>query len=362
MELQLFRKAAGILPSGNAGSAQQARRRRSFLLPIFSASLAIGVAVVAVGARNQNADHGENQGREVPPYWAYAVDPPARSSHPKSVDNTLRHVPGSTAAFTERQINDAFSPPDWHPAGHPTMPEIVAHGRKPKVMACGYCHLPNGQGRPENASLAGLPTTYILQQMVDFKSGRRKTSNPKFLPAVDMAIHESLANQNEVREAARYFSRLKPKPWIRVIETATVPKTQVAGWMLVPTAGGGREPIGHRIIETPVNVGLTEMRDDASSFIAYVPEGSIERGRKLASTGGAGITIACDTCHGPDLRGISNVPSIAGRSPSYIIRQLYDMQTGARSGADMQLMKPVVGKLSLGDMVSLAAYLASLHP
>ncbi len=362
MEIHWFRKTAGILPSGNVKSAQRTYRRRSFLLPIISVSLAIGVAVAAAGARNQNADHGENQRHEAPPYWAYAVDPPARSSHSKPVDNTLRHVPGSSAAFTEKQINDAFSPPDWHPSGHPTMPEIVAHGRKPKVMACGYCHLPNGQGRPENASLAGLPAAYMIQQMADFKNGQRKTSNPKFLPAVDMASHESLANPNEVREAARYFSHLKPKPWIRVIETATVPKTHVTGWMLVPTAGAGRKPIGHRIIETPVNIELTEMRDDASSFIAYVPEGSIEKGKQLASTGGAGITTACDTCHGPDLKGTGDVPSIAGRSPSYIVRQLYDMQSGARSGADIQLMKPVVGRLSLGDMVSLAAYLASLHP
>jgi cytochrome c553 len=354
--------AARDLLTGNGRSARWARTRRRSWLPVLAASLVIGATMVAAGARNQGEKNKAQQMPEPPPYWAYAIDPPAQASHAEPVDKTPRHLPGSAAAFTEQQINDGFNPPDWHPAGHPPMPEIVAHGRKPEVAACGYCHLPNGQGRPENASLAGLPVDYIVRQMADFKSGLRKTSKPGFLPATHMATHESKANEKDIEVAAEYFARLKPKPWIRVIETSTVPKTHVAGWMLVPTAGGGMEPIGHRIIETPVNVERTEMRDDASSFIAYVPVGSIEKGKSLVTTGDAGKTIQCDICHGPDLKGLGNVPSIAGRSPSYIVRQLYDMQSGARNGVDTQLMKPVVAKLTLDDTISIAAYLASLHP
>jgi hypothetical protein len=38
------------------------------------------------------------------------------------------------------------------------------------------------------------------------------------------------------------------------------------------------------------------------------------------------------------------------------------MQTGARSGAAMALMKPVVEKLTIGDMIAIAAYVGSREP
>ena len=88
----------------------------------------------------------------------------------------------------------------------------------------------------------------------------------------------------------------------------------------------------------------------------------------LATTGGAtvvagkimpGPTIPCTVCHGPDLKGIGDVPGIAGRSPSYIVRQLHDMQQGARK---TDLMKAGVANLSNEDMVALSAYAASRVP
>ena len=47
---------------------------------------------------------------------------------------------------------------------------------------------------------------------------------------------------------------MKPKPWIRVVDTASVPKTHVAGWMLVVDQPVVKEPIGQRIVETPENL------------------------------------------------------------------------------------------------------------
>lgn len=296
-------------------------------------------------------------------YWAFTVDPPAASDAADKATNTApQHVPGSTAAFTLAQISNLFSVPDWHPNGHPAMPGVVALGRKPDVIPCAYCHLPNGQGRPENASVAGLPVEYTIQQMADFKSGARKSSEPNLQPVAYMIQVAAHADGQEMQAAAAYFSALKPKPWIRVVETATVPKTHVAGWMLVADQPVVKEAIGERIIETPENPERTELRDDSSGFIAYVPAGSIRKGKVLVSTGGAGKTVACATCHGTDLRGKDNVPSIAGRSPSYIVRQLYDMQNGARVGGVALLMRAPVAKLTIDDMVSIAAYVASLHP
>ena len=293
------------------------------------------------------------------PVWAYPVNPPGLQPAPD--DGTLRHVPGSSAGFTLTQIRNLFKVPDWHPDGHPAMPEIVSDGRKPNVFACGFCHLPNGLGRPENSSLAGLPPEYIVQQVADFKSGARRSSEPNSLPANLMMAVAKAATEDEVKTAAAYFAALPRTPWIRVVESATVPGTHVAGWMLVANEPIELEPIGQRIIEMPEHLERTELRDATSGFVAYVPVGSVEKGRALATTG-AGKTTACATCHGADLRGLGPVPGLAGRSPSYIVRQLYDMQHGARKGLWTELMLPVVAHLSEEDLVALAAYTASLAP
>lgn len=299
---------------------------------------------------------------EPPPGWAYAINPPTEPSDaPSTPDSTPRHVPDSEAVFTKAQTLNLFRPPEWHPEEHPAMPDIVSRGREPDVYACGYCHLPNGQGRPENSSLAGLPAAYIVQQLADFKSGSRKSSEPRHGPTSAMITYETKATEKEIQSAAEYFSALKPRPWIRVVETDSVPKTHVAGWMLVASDGGESEPIGGRIIETPENLERTELRDDHSGFIAYVPVGSIKKGEALAN-GASSKTLRCATCHGRDLKGKDKVPSLAGRSPSYLVRQLYDIQSGARRGAAVHVMKPVVTKLTIDEMAALAAYAASLNP
>ncbi len=325
---------------------------------------ALGASLMYTGAPDREAQP-QNAPTDSPaslPVWAYAVNPPVAGTAKTTptVDATPRHVPDSDASYTVEQTNDFFRPPDWHPADHPAMPEVVARGRAPDVFACGYCHLPNGQGRPENANLAGLPAAYIMQQLADFKNGLRVSSEPRFLPTSNMYIKEAKATPSEVRAAAEYFAALKPKPWIRVLETATVPKTHVAGWMLVTNEGDEMEPIGQRIIETPENLERTELRDDRSGFVSYVPFGSIKKGEAIAS--GRSKALRCATCHGEGLKGFANVPGLAGRSPSYIVRQLYDMQHGARKGAAANRMKPVVSNLSLEDMVAVASYTASLKP
>lgn len=82
----------------------------------------------------------------------------------------------------------------------------------------------------------------------------------------------------------------------------------------------------------------------------------------LVKTGGAGKTIACATCHGVELNGIGAAPSIVGRSPSYIVRQIYDIQRGVRVGARIEPMKAAVAQLSEADIVAIAAYVASRSP
>jgi len=308
---------------------------------------------------------GADPPREPAPSWAFAVNPPLVDAPPASLpaapDTTLQHVPGSDAAFTRAQIGDLFTAVDWHPEDHPGMPRVVAHGRPPELYACGYCHLPNGQGRPENASLAGLPVSYIVEQMAEFRAARRRSSEPRHLPASLMAQRESHASAQDTLAAARYFSALKAKPWIRVIETATVEPMHVAGWMLVSSGVADREAIGERIIETPEHLEQTELRDDRSGFVAFVPPGSVSAGRELVERG-SGRTMPCAACHGSHLKGLGTVPSLAGRSPSYLVRQLYDLKSSARGGPAVQPMLPVIANLTVADMGAIAAYAASLPP
>ena len=180
-------------------------------------------------------------------------------------------------------------------------------------------------------------------------------------PPALMAQLSKNVSDADVKVAAEYFASLKWTQWIKVTEASTVPKTRIAGGMFIPAEGGGTEPLGKRILEMPEDRERTELRDSQSPFVAYVPVGSIKKGEALAKTGG-GKTVQCSICHGPDLKGLGPVPGIAGRSPSYTARQLYDMQHGARNGVWTDLMKPVVAKLTDDDVIALAAYTASLVP
>jgi cytochrome c553 len=240
---------------------------------------------------------------------------------------------------------------------HPAMPQVVAHGNKNAgVRACGSCHLPTGTGHDESAYVAGLPVSYFIRQMADYKSGARKGSGSM----TTIAEHISDA---DVRAAADYFASVKPRPWIRVVETDTVPKTYVGpGNKRLRLPGGGDEPIGERIIEIPEDEQVVLNRDPRSGFVAFAPKGSIAKGEALATTGGNGKTIACAICHGPTLQGLGDVPPIAGRQATYLVRQLVMIQDGARSGPSSALMQQVVKNLTIDDMLALAAYASSRAP
>jgi len=297
----------------------------------------------------------------VSPDWAYGVPatPPAGGGAPRQPDTSPKHIPDSTQAFTQADLRDFFHVADWFPNDHPPMPEVFVHGRAPDVRGCGMCHMPNGKGRPENAPIAGLPYTYVVQQLADFKNDLRTSADARKTNTVQMIQAAKAMTDEEIRSAAEYISSLKWTTWIRVVEADTIPKMRVAGNVFFPIAEGGTEPLGNRIVETPEDASRFELRDPHSGFVAYAPRGSIAKGAALASSGG-NKTLPCNVCHGQDLNGLGPVPGIAGRSPSYIMRQLWDIQQGARKGVWSPLMKQVVAKLSQDDMLNLAAYAASL--
>jgi cytochrome c553 len=320
----------------------------------FCGAIALSLAAAAFGSTLARAE-------DAPPAWAFPVLDPAIKPPPD--DGIKRTLPGSDASFTSHEMTDLFNARDWFPTDHPPMPDIVAHGHRPEVRACAMCHLPNGQGRPENAGIAGLSVDYIVRQVKEIGEGKRRSSVASTRPPMLMSESAAHISDADLTEAAKYFASLSYRPWIRVVESETAPKAYVAiGTIWAPSPDGGTEPLGRRIVELPEDMGRTVLRDPHSGFVAYVPIGSIARGGKLAKEGAEGRVPACTACHGPDLRGQSDAPAIAGRPATYLVRQLFDFRAGARNGDGAQTMKPVVDNMSLDDMIDLAAYTASLPP
>jgi cytochrome c553 len=195
--------------------------------------------------------------------------------------------------------------------------------------------------------------------MQDFKNGDRKSYDQRKTNTNNMIAFTKALTDDEMKAAAAYFSSMKWTPWVKVVETDTVPKTRIAGGLFIALEGAqaGTEPIGSRIIEVPVDGEATEsLRNPRSGFVAYVPKGSIQRGADIAGR------AQCVLCHGANLEGLGPVPGIAGRSPSYMVRQLFDMQRGVRKGLWTDLMKGIVQPLSVDQMRDVAAYVASRAP
>jgi cytochrome c553 len=288
------------------------------------------------------------------PDWAFNIPDKIQPTAVR-VEGIVR-APGSAKEYEAAKIAGNANPPDWFPDEHPAAPPSVKGG--PGItLACGSCHLMSGQGHSESADLAGMPAEYLIRQMAYYKAGTRKDD-------ARMGPLAKATSDEDVREAAEYFATLKPSVFVKVIETATPPKTFIA------TAGrhrqlhpdGGTEPIGHRILQIPADPFRTEIRDPHSGFIAYVPPGSIARGEALVKGGGSGKTVQCAICHGEGLKGLGEVPRLAGLQPLYVARQLFDMRYGSSAGKAAELMKPVVTNLSDDDIIAISSYLGSLPP
>jgi cytochrome c553 len=288
------------------------------------------------------------------PDWAFNIPDKVQPSAVRP--QGIIKAPGSTKEYEAAKIAGTANPPDWFPDEHPAAPRAVTGGAGIR-FACGACHLMSGQGHPEAADIAGMPAEYLIRQMAYYKAGTRQDD-------ARMAPIAKATSDEDVRQAAEYFAAMKPAVWVKVIETATPPKTFIA------TAGrhrqlhpdGGTEPIGHRILEIPADPFRTEIRDPHSGFIAYVPPGSIARGEALVKGGESGKTVACALCHGEALKGLGEVPRLAGLQPLYVARQLFDMQYGSSAGNAAALMKPVVANLSEDDIIAISSYLGSLPP
>jgi len=284
------------------------------------------------------------------PAWAFVT---AKDSPPPGGYDavTLRRVPGSTVQRTDAELADLGRAIDWFPAAHPPMPAAVAGARGASVAACGFCHLPGGGGRVENAALAGVPAEYIRAQVAAFADGTRAAALPGWRPTATMTRTAHQVAPSDVADAARYFSRQQFVSPVRVVEAAQVPAVVPHNFILARLPGGATEPIAGRIVETPDDAEAFERRDPRVRYTAFVPPGSLERGAAVTAR------IGCAGCHGEAMKQWG-----AGRSPTYIFRQLLAFQTGARHDVEAAPMTAVAAQLTTDDMVAVAAYWGSLTP
>ena len=149
----------------------------------------------------------------------------------------------------------------------------------------------------------------------------------------------------DVKAAALYFGAMKWTPWIKVIETNTVPKISNVGHMFLAEKGSEKEPIGNRSLEVPVNTEATAvLRDDHSGFIAYAPVGSIKKGEVLVTNGGGERLFHARAAMAHTWR--DSVPCRESRADPRVTScaSFMIMQQGfcCRTGLWTEQMKPVV--------------------
>ncbi len=283
--------------------------------------------------------------------WAFpGLGAATNVSEPRASE--VMRLPGSTVILHQSDFDGARAV-DWFPNTHPAAPEVVLHAKGKVGYPCGYCHLPDGSGRPENARLQGLPTDYIVEQVEAFANGTRRAAVP-YMPTSYMAEVAHALGPADLQAAAAYFSQFEPRSHTQVVETAAIPAANA--WHFVYHFDRLRhEALGQRIIEGPLEGERFELRDPETRYIAYVPEGAIARGRVIAEHGASGGP-ACVSCHGQALIGI------AGASPSYLARQLMNFRSKARNDPSAAPMQAVAGQLTDAQIIDAAAFVGSRRP
>jgi cytochrome c553 len=271
--------------------------------------------------------------------WAYPVEPPPGNN--------------ADAAAPARRVNQYLIQRSY--TGLPPMPLSVATG---KPLPCLQCHLANGGSHPESAAIAGMSVNYIIEQVHAFRDGERvDTRTGRMVQAA------KLISEKDLKEAAEYYAAIGPdrQKWLKTVVGTEVPKGPApfgGGGFRYHAPDGSMEPLpAGMVVETAEDDDLVRARDQIDGgFVQYVHPDDMALGEKVAAEG------ECGTCHGAEYKGKGDVPRLAGQHSVYLIRQLKDMQTGARKDKNVAVMKPIVDKLSDREMVAVSAYLASKSP
>ena len=322
-------------------------------MKIASASLAAAIVCVALPITTATA-------ADTPPRWAYIEN--NRNYKPPVDDGNLVRVPDSTAGYTWTQLRDPIHRADLAP-GRPCA--IAGYRSQWPQARCVRVRVLSSRGRPRwSGKRRPCRPSEKLHHPANGRLQERRPQHRRPWPLATEPDDRSFQADHRCRGASGGGLFLRPEAAQAHHGGRKRHRAEKLhrGVLWAAAEGSEREPLGERIVEIPDELQRFESRDPRSTFTAYVPVGSLAKGEALVTKGGPGRTVACAPCHGPDLKGLGPLPSIAGRSPSYMFRQLYDFKHGARAGEWSPLMAQVVSNLDQEDMLAIVAYLASLHP
>ena len=277
-------------------------------------------------------------------------------------------APDGKRMLTAAQV-DKLTPAekDWFPQSHPIPPPVVLVPGKDQAPPCAECHTVNGQGMVGIPDIAGLPANYLLEQLAAFRSGARTSALPHYLETGVMIATAKAWSQTDLQAAVAYYASLPRRTPTRVVETEAAPSMRLErwGWTYRDPAGGATHPLDGSVAEAPESVTRLFLGDLSTRQLVYVSHATLTLGRAVIRSGGGGGGGGgqpCTACHGANLRGNSIAPPLAGRDPGYLARQLWDIRSGARSGANVKLMQGPARGLTARDITAVAGYLASLAP
>lgn len=170
------------------------------------------------------------------------------------------------------------------------------------TTVCVACHSEDGNSViPMFPKIAGLQESYIVKQLRDFASGRRKSD--VMAPVVANLKVEDMA------PLAAYFSQQKMKP---------------------------SDPTDKSAAKFGKMIFLDGNEDSG------VP--------------------ACIGCHQPDGAGHLIYPRIGGQHIQYVTQQLKNFATGERANDISRFMRVVAKRMSEEEIQAVAEYLVSLNP
>lgn len=170
------------------------------------------------------------------------------------------------------------------------------------VTACAPCHgsgTAATQTAPNSPKLDGQHAAYLDKQLREYKSGKRKS-------AVMAPILTALKKQ-QIPEMAKHFAGQAPA-------RGAAPNA--------PLAAAGK--------------------------VLY------EEGNRKTGVPG------CVGCHLPEGAGHERYPRLAGQAPAYIVQQLMDFKSGARTNDRAHVMRALAARLTDDEMKAVAEYLAGL--
>src|SRR5438067_4379661 len=215
---------------------------------------------------------------------------------PRRTVASRTRFPGLAATLVAAALASLFVCPSGRAEG-----PVLEPGRK-KAQYCAGCHGADGNSQlTDYPILAGQTSRYLYLQLKDYKSGLRKSDT--MTPAAEPLSKEDML------ELAAYYAAQRPKG---------------------PRVAKGEESV------------------------PFQPDPDrVEAGKKKSAE------VLCTMCHLGEFAGQNEVPRVAGQHPEYVVRQLRDYRSRARTN-DAGTMTAVARTLSDEDIDNLAHYLASL--